>query len=91
MRKLILPLVIILIAIFLIGKGFWDSQLTAVSDKKETEVFVVDKGESFSSIAENLKKENLIKSTFIFTTFAKQKGLADKVLGFPPHILLRKF
>ena len=78
MKKL-LTLVIILIGLFFLVRGWWDSQLSAVSDDKSTKIFVVDKGESFSSVAAQLKQENLIKSSWAFTFFAKQSGYSDKI------------
>lgn len=60
-------------------KGWWGSQLAAVSDDKSTKIFVVDKGESFSKVVNDLKKQNLIKSPFIFTIFAKHSNLSSKI------------
>src|SRR3989338_6760972 len=78
MKKLI-ALVVVLIAIFFVARGWWDIQLAPVSVDKSTKIFVIDKGENFSKLAEGLKKENLIKSSLIFTLYAKQSGLVNKI------------
>ena len=78
MKKLI-ALVVVLIAIFFVARGWWDIQLAPVSVDKSTKIFVIDKGENFSKVAEGLKKENLIKSSLIFTLYAKQSGLVNKI------------
>ncbi len=68
-----------LIVIFLIIKGWWGGQLSPVSDQKETKVFVINKGEGFSSVTERLKKENLIRSSLAFSLLGKQSGLAKQI------------
>lgn len=70
---------IILAGLFFVGKSWWDSQLTAVGTNKSTQIFVVDKGENFSNITQDLKKQNLIKSDWAFTLFAKHSGLSGKI------------
>lgn len=70
---------IIFTLLFLMGGMFWNSQLTPVSTDKSTKIFVVDKGEGFSKVTEELKKENLIKSSWAFTILTKQKGLGNKI------------
>ena len=40
---------------------------------------MVDKGEDFSKVVENLKKMGLIKSSWAFSIYGKQSGLASKV------------
>ncbi len=78
MKKL-LPFIVLLITIILILKGWWGNQLASVADDKSTLVFVIDKGESFSKVVSDLKKQNLIKSTFVFNIFAKHSGLSSKI------------
>lgn len=85
MKKLILPIVILIVIFFLLN-GWWGSQLAAVNaDKqsfpmdKSTKIFVVSKGESFSQVANELKKQDLIKSSWVFTLYGKQSGLAGKI------------
>lgn len=78
MKKIIGSTVLIVLVIFLI-RGFWDSQLAPVSSGKVTESFVIAKGGSFSEVSQKLLDEDLIKSSFFFTLFAKQLGLSEKI------------
>lgn len=78
MKKLILPIIVIALIFFLI-RGWWGSQLDPVSSDTNTKVFVVAKGEGFSQVADDLKKQNLIKSSFAFSLYGKQSGLVGKI------------
>lgn len=77
--KKILPLLIISIAIFFIARGWWSSQLAAVSADTSTQVFVVSKRETFAKLTSELKQQELIKSPWAFTLLAKQSGLGSKI------------
>lgn len=81
MRKLVLPSIILLIVVFFVVRGFWNNQLSPVSSEKSTIIFVVDKGEGFSKVTDNLKKAKLIKSSLAFMALGKQSGLDNKVLA----------
>lgn len=61
------------------GRGWWEGQFSAVSKDKNEKVFVVVKGDSFNQVADKLKAENLIKSTWAFKLKAKQPQYADKL------------
>lgn len=78
MRKFLAGM-IILIGLFFIVQGFWGSQLAPVSSDKSAKIFVVGKGESFSKVVEDLKKADLIKSSWVFNIYGKQSGLAGKI------------
>lgn len=78
MKKIIGPIVLIILAVLLI-RGWWFSQLAAVSVDESTKSFVIAKGESFSDIAKKLDNEKLIKSVWAFTTFAQRSGFVDKI------------
>lgn len=78
MRKF-LALIIILIALFFIARGWWNSQLAAVSDDSSTKVFIISKGESFGKVASRLKEQGLIKSPWALSLLAKQSGLGNKI------------
>ncbi len=72
--------VIFLVIILFFGFKFWiNSELSTVSNDKSSIVFVVDKGEGFSQVTDDLKEAKLIKNTFAFTIFAKQSGLGSKI------------
>lgn len=73
---------IILVIILFFGFKFWfNSQLAPVSSDKSTVIFVVDKGEGFSQITDDLKKAKLIKNPLIFSIFGKQSGLISKIIA----------
>lgn len=78
MRKLISLILILLIIIFFI-KGWWNGQLSPVSSGESTKIIVIEKGESFSKVLDELKKQNLIKNSFVFNLFAKQSGKTSKI------------
>ncbi len=78
MKKL-LAFIIIIVVMFLVGKGWWDSQFLAVSSDKTTKTFVIAKGVGVSEIAKKLAEENLIKSQFAFKVYISQNNLASKL------------
>ncbi|MDO8618445.1 MAG: endolytic transglycosylase MltG [Candidatus Daviesbacteria bacterium] len=78
MKKIIWGVILIGL-IFFIGKGWWNSQFDAVSSDKTEIAFVVDKGAGISQIADDLKKANLIRSTFFFKLYTKQQDLDAKI------------
>lgn len=78
-RKLVIPLIVLLIVVFFGARGWWSSNFSPVSSDKSTKSFIVAKGQSVSEIAENLKEENLIKSPFFFKLHLKQTGLDSKL------------
>jgi UPF0755 protein len=78
-RKLIVP-VVILILFFLALFGWYNGQLSSLdSSNKDLQVFVVPKGAGVSEIANKLKQEKLIKSELVFKVYLKQNSLADKL------------
>ena len=78
MRKL-MTIIIFITVIILITKWWWNDQLSSVSSEKSTKIFVVDKGENFSKVVEDLKKADLIKSPWVFNLYGKQSGLISKI------------
>lgn len=77
--KKIFAFIVILIIVFFLAKGWWDSQLVSVSTDQSIKVFVVAKGAGVSEIAKKLKEENLIKSELVFKIYVKQNNLTDKL------------
>ncbi len=77
--KRIVALIIILLMFFLIIRGWWESRLDPVSLDKSTKTIIIVKGKTVNEIADQLKKENLIKSPFVFSLFVRQQGLANKL------------
>ncbi len=78
MKKLILPIIFIALIFFLIN-GWWNSQLSPVSKDTDTKVFVVSKGEGFSRVSDDLKKENLTKNSWSFYLYGRQSGLVGRL------------
>jgi|SRR3989344_5054558 len=74
-----LALIVILLIVILVIVGWWNSQLGPASSDKSTKDIVVPKGQSLSQIADQLKKEELIKSSLIFQIYVRQKGMGDKL------------
>lgn len=77
-RRSIGPIVIV-IALYLLVRGFLGMQLAPVSSDKTTQNFVIAKGESVNQTAADLKKDNLIRSEFFFKLYLKQSSLGDKL------------
>lgn len=78
MKKIVGVLIVILL-VFFISKGWWDSNLSPVSKDTETQKFIVQKGESFSDISDSLQAKGLIRSSTAFKIYAKQSGVDQKV------------
>jgi len=74
-----MTIIIFITVIILITKWWWNDQLSSVSSEKSTKIFVVDKGENFSKVVEDLKKADLIKSPWVFNLYGKQSGLISKI------------
>lgn len=68
-------LLLSIIAIFICGY----SELVLFSNK-EDKLFVVEKGESISGIAENLKTERIIGSALIFKIYAKYSSIKGRYI-----------
>ncbi len=78
MKKL-LALILVFIAILFFAIFWLNSQLSAVSDDKNTKRTIITKGMSLKEIAVKLKQENLIRSQLIFSLYTRQKGLSSKL------------
>lgn len=77
--KRLLALVVVVLLLLFAARGWWDNQLSPVSDDKNSKTVVIAKGSSVEEIANQLKKENLIKSPLVFKLLVKQKGLGNKL------------
>ena len=75
---LLIPLVIVLLMVSL-----WMVFLTIVSpvdsNKTQTQLFVIPKGQAVSIIGERLEEEGLIKNSLAFRFIVKKDGLAQKI------------
>jgi len=73
MKKILAAVIIIIVLIF-VAQGWWNSQLTPVSTDKEQKTIIIAKGKSLSEIANQLKKENLIRSEKVFIFYGIYGG-----------------
>ncbi|MBI4038501.1 endolytic transglycosylase MltG [Candidatus Daviesbacteria bacterium] len=78
MKKIIWLTIISIVAFFLL-KGWWSSQLAAVSLDKSSQTFIIAKGESLTQIGNKLKKQNLIRNLWAFVIFGKQSAMSAKI------------
>lgn len=74
-------IILFLCFLFFIFGGFYYYQGTLPYNKndKSTKIFVIKRGETLTSIINNLEKENLIRSRIVFRIIIEQKGLAKKI------------
>ena len=78
--KRLLIFIIIIILFFGGGALWWKANVSPVnSGSKESEIFVVKKGEGIRSIAKNLKDRGLIKNSIVFFLTVKKQGLDGKI------------
>lgn len=77
--KKISGLLIFCVLLFFVIRGLWISELSPASSDKTLQPFVISKGESFTDITKDLSKASLIKSSFVFSTYAKRSGAVEKV------------
>lgn len=79
MKKIII--VAVVLAIFGILSLFWweIGVLPANSSDKTPKIFVVGKGEGVREIANNLKREGLIRDAVVFFLLARQQGLDKQI------------
>lgn len=80
------PLYKLMILVFIVAMAFWgikgylDNQLDAKDPaSKQEEVFIINQGESVSSIAKRLESAGLIKSANAFTIFVKNSNMSSKI------------
>ncbi|QQG43666.1 MAG: endolytic transglycosylase MltG [Candidatus Daviesbacteria bacterium] len=79
MRKKIGPLILILLLVFFLAKGWWEGNLSPVSSENQVQSFIIAKGESLDSVSFRLEKDRLIKSATFFKIYLRTKGLTNKV------------
>lgn len=77
--KNLLAIIIILILVVLGTKGWWIWQLSPVSEQKDAKDITIAPGASLREIADQLRKDNLIRSSLIFTLYVRQKGLGSSL------------
>ena len=72
-KKLLALLLVLLIPLFMV-KGWWNTQLSPVSEDTIPKKIVIEKGKPVSDIGKQLKEENLIRSELAFKIYTRQFG-----------------
>lgn len=78
MKRLVLPLLILLFVSIVLFAWYREGVLPVKGDKSPV-IFVVKPGESISSIAQNLENERLIRNRLVFYLLIKFKGIEKKI------------
>lgn len=78
MRKVSFLLAIIAVVVVVVL--WWTTSLSAVNNLDHNEVmFTVPQGAGVKAIASSLKRQGLIRNSFVFTIMVQQSGLAKKI------------
>jgi UPF0755 protein len=73
---------ILILLLVLAGAGFWLSyNLKPVSSAAQTQVFVIEQGMSASKVAEELKKQNIIRSAPAFLQLCRWQNADSKLMA----------
>ncbi|NLL53472.1 MAG: endolytic transglycosylase MltG [Peptococcaceae bacterium] len=73
---------ILILLLVLAGAGFWFSyNLKPVSSAAQTQVFVIEQGMSASKVAEELKKQNIIRSAPAFLQLCRWQNADSKLMA----------
>lgn len=79
MKRLIV-LLILLIIVVVGGILWWKNGVSSVnSQSKESQIFVVQKGDGVKEISNRLKANGLIRSSIVFFLLVKQSGIDKKI------------
>jgi len=85
-KKIIIAIIVILVAILAVGGGIlgYNAYInhgvnTPASDNDAEKTFVVNKGDTTSQIAKNLKEAGLIKKAVFFEKYVEDENLAEKL------------
>lgn len=79
LKRRLIALLVLVLAIFVLGRLWWNNQVSPISANKNTQVFVVAKGDSVNNIGDKLQKEGLIRSALIFKIYARLAGLGQNI------------
>jgi len=72
---MIKKIIIFIAVIFIAGFFYWQNLNSPADFNGQEQIFIVSKGEAIRQVADNLKKENLIKSVFYFNYYVKKNKL----------------
>lgn len=79
MKRLLKPLLVLLVVLVVAFVWFKEGSLPVDSNNPEPTIFVVQKGSSVSTIARSLENEKLIRSRLVFYLLVKAKGLEKRI------------
>lgn len=80
MKKKFLSLLLVFLFIIVAGYLYYKEGLLPVDkNDKTTKIFVINKGESLTSIIKKLSKEDLIRNRVVFYLLVKQLGIEKKI------------
>ncbi|MBN2087774.1 endolytic transglycosylase MltG [Candidatus Peregrinibacteria bacterium] len=81
MRKFLYLLVVIVIAFIFFGYSYYSGAISYSKNpiSEDRIVITIDKGQSADSVAQMLADKELIKSSYVFKLYLKQKGLASDI------------
>ncbi len=80
-RKILLSVAVAIVVFIGFCYAYYINELSAVNDKKEDIVFVVEDGESFGSVLNRLQEEHLIKNRSFALIHAKLSNLTQYKAG----------
>jgi len=79
MKRLVLPLFVLLLLSLVSFAWYKEGILPPNSSDKKPIIFVVERGESVSSISRKLENEKLIRNRLVFFLLVKLKGIEKKI------------
>ncbi|WP_075876353.1 endolytic transglycosylase MltG [Merdibacter massiliensis] len=80
-KKILLSIVAAVVVLIGIGYGFYLNELSAVNNKKQDVVFVVEEGETIGTVLDHLQEQGLIKSSTFANIHAKLTNLTQNKAG----------
>ncbi len=79
MRKLTIAISVLVLVIAFAYLLFKEGSMPVRKDSTNTKIFVIQPGQSLSTIVNNLEKENLIRNKVVFYLIVKQLGIDKKI------------
>ena len=64
-KKILLSIVAAVVVLIGIGYGFYLNELSAVNNKKQDVVFVVEEGETIGTVLDHLQEQGLIRAVLL--------------------------
>ena len=80
-NRIIVLMCVTVILVFGGGYTFYLNELSAVNEKKENVIFVIEEGETMSSVLDRLQQQNLIKNSTIAGIHARLSNQTQNKAG----------